>query len=331
MSWQLYRVSLIAVITAFLSACGGEIPPHMRPISNGAMHLLGEKGMSAQSPIFIRVFKRESELEVWKEREDGHFYHFKTYPICNWSGKLGPKMRVGDKQSPEGFYQVTKRQLNPKSKFHLSFNLGFPNAYDRAHRRSGKYLMVHGNCRSAGCYAMTDALVEEIYALARESFAGGQQAIQVHAYPFRMTAGNLRKHRGNKWYPFWRGLKEGYDHFEKTRQPANVAVCNKRYMLNVKFINSGLGVDPKGPCPAYEKMPQKYWAGTTGTMVSDVRMIKVRGTKRRFKNGKLIAYSSPDAVGYGLFKTPTFSFGSSGSFSSDRSDEFSKSSLGLAE
>lgn len=294
------------------------------------MHLLGEKGMSAQSPIFIRIFKRESELEVWKQREDGHFYHFKTYPICNWSGKLGPKLRIGDKQSPEGFYRVNKRLLNPKSKFHLAFNLGFPNAYDRAHRRSGKYLMVHGNCQSAGCYAMTDALVEEIYALAREAFAGGQEAFQVHAYPFRMTDKNMKKHRRNKWYGFWRRLKQGYDHFEKTRQPANIAVCEKHYLVNVKFIQGGIGVDPNGPCPAYEKIPQKYWAGASGTMVSDARIIKARGIKRRTRNGRLVAYSSP-VTGYGLFRTPIFNFKSTSRPSGGGTNEAMQSILGLSD
>ena len=255
MNWQLYRVSLVAAVVALLSACSGEIPAHMRPLSKDAMHLLGEKGMSAQSPIFIRVFKKESELEVWKEREDGHYYHYKTYPICNWSGSLGPKQRTGDKQTPEGFYRVNKGRLNPKSKYHLAFNLGYPNNYDRAHRRTGRYLMIHGDCRSIGCYAMTDALVEEIYTLVREAFAGGQSEIKVHAYPFRMSKANMRKYSRNRWYPFWRGLKQGYDHFEKTRQPADVSVCEKRYMVNVKFIGTGLQVDPIGPCPAYEKRP----------------------------------------------------------------------------
>ena len=126
--------------------------------------LLGKKGMDAQAPIFIRIFKEESELEVWKQRDDGRFYHFKTYPICNWSGDLGPKVKQGDRQAPEGFYTVTREQMNPDSNYHLAMNLGYPNAYDRSQRRTGEFLMIHGKCKSAGCYAMTDALIEEIYA-----------------------------------------------------------------------------------------------------------------------------------------------------------------------
>ena len=168
--------------------------------------LLGKKGMDAHAPIFIRIFKEESELEVWKQRDDGRYYHFKTYPICNWSGELGPKLKQGDRQAPEGFYTVTREQMNPDSKYHLAMNLGYPNAYDRAHRRTGDFLMIHGKCKSAGCYAMTDALIEEIYAMARESFIGGQDSFQVHAFPFRMT----RREHGTQCAP--RGLSVLEDH-----------------------------------------------------------------------------------------------------------------------
>ena len=121
--------------------------------------MLGKKGMKLETPLFVRVFKEESELEVWKQRDDGRFYHFKTYPICNWSGTLGPKIQQGDMQAPEGFYSVPQSQMNPNSQYHLAFNLGYPNSYDRANRRTGEFLMIHGKCKSAGCYAMTDALI----------------------------------------------------------------------------------------------------------------------------------------------------------------------------
>ena len=158
------------------------------------MMLLGKKGMDPQAPIFVRIFKEESELEIWKLRDDGRFYHFKTYPICNWSGELGPKIKQGDRQAPEGFYTVSREQMNPNSKYHLAFNLGYPNAYDQRARRTGEFLMIHGKCKSAGCYAMTDALIEEIYALARESFLGGNDSFEVHAFPFRMTEANMARY-----------------------------------------------------------------------------------------------------------------------------------------
>ncbi len=138
------------------------------------------------------------ELEVWKQRDDGRFYHFKTYPICNWSGDLGPKTRYGDRQAPEGFYTITREQMNPDSKYHLAFNLGYPNAYDRSQQRTGDFLMIHGKCKSAGCYAMTDALIEEIYAMARESFIGGHDSFQVHAFPFRMTDENMARYANHE-------------------------------------------------------------------------------------------------------------------------------------
>lgn len=221
--------------------------------------LLGAKRMTAKSPIFIRIFKAESELEVWKQRDDGRFHHFKTYPICNWSGGLGPKLKQGDKQAPEGFYKVPNYQMNPNSKFHLSFNLGFPNAFDKAHGRTGNFLMVHGKCRSAGCYAMTDALIEEIYALAREALAGGQKAFHVHAFPFRMTEQNLARYRGNPNIPFWRSLKAGYDYFEITRQVPNVAICNGQYHVNVEW--NGGKLDPRGRCPRFTRGPVVPYAG----------------------------------------------------------------------
>ncbi len=161
----------------FLSACSQTFEPTSNaaknPIPKATQELLIKKGMRISAPIFIRIYKKESELEIWKQKDDGLFYPFKSYPICNWSGKLGPKLKQGDKQAPEGFYRVSRGQMNPNSKFHLSFNLGYPNQYDRSLNRTGANLMVHGDCKSAGCYAMTDALVEEIYALAREAFDGG--------------------------------------------------------------------------------------------------------------------------------------------------------------
>lgn len=249
---------VVAVIAGLaLSACAKlDLSPALQPLSKESLMLLGRKGMTETSPIFIRIFKEESELEVWKQREDGHFYHFKSYPICNWSGEIGPKVREGDMQSPEGFYKITQWQLNPNSQFHLAFNLGYPNAFDRANKRDGDFLMIHGRCKSAGCYAMTDALMEEIYALAREAFVGGQDAIQVHAFPFRLTDENMRKHASSPHIKFWASLKEGYDYFELTRQVPAVGVCGRRYVVNVTWRGGPLNkLDPEGACPALERAP----------------------------------------------------------------------------
>ena len=231
-----------------------EVAPHLLPLPKETMMLLGRKGMDAQAPIFIRIFKEESELEVWKQREDGRFYHFKTYPICNWSGDLGPKIRAGDRQAPEGFYVIAREQMHPDSHYHLAMNLGFPNAFDRAQGRTGEFLMIHGKCKSAGCYAMTDGLMEEIYAIARESFLGGHDAFQVHAFPFRMSSDNMARHGNYAAYPFWRTMKEAYDYFELTRQLPSIAVCNRHYFVNVA-LRSGdpHALDPDAACPALVK------------------------------------------------------------------------------
>jgi len=243
----------VVASAAALAGCGEFSPPYMKPLSAQTRALLAAKGMTEDQPILIRIFKAESELEVWKQKDDGHFYLFKTYPICAYSGTLGPKIEQGDRQAPEGFYLVDSDQLNPLSKYHLSFNVGFPNAYDRALGRTGSNLMVHGDCTSAGCYAMTDAVIEEIYILARDALAAGQKSFQLQAFPFRMTAANMAEHRNDKWYDFWVNLKQGYDYFETTRLAPKLAVCGGHYIVNAVFDNGY--PNPRSKCPKYHKLP----------------------------------------------------------------------------
>jgi len=163
--------------------------------------------------------------------KDSRFHLFRTYPICTFSGELGPKIQEGDDQSPEGFYFVTPIQLNPLSQFHLSFNLGFPNRYDRAHGRTGSFLMVHGNCVSIGCYAMTDPAIEEIYSLADAAFRNGQAFFRVHIFPFRMSEEKMAFYGTSQWLDYWENLKEGYDFFERTHKVPDVRVLNRRYIF----------------------------------------------------------------------------------------------------
>ena len=181
--------------------------------------MLTHRSMELGAPIFIRIFKRSSELEVWLRKKGGRFELFKTYIICRYSGELGPKLKVGDKQGPEGFYEVGSTQMNPWSKNHLSFNLGYPNDYDQALKRSGSALKVHGGCNSTGCYAMTDYYMDEIYTLADAALGRGQVTFQVHIFPFRLTANNLDLYRSSRWYNFWLNLKQGYDLFETYQLP----------------------------------------------------------------------------------------------------------------
>ncbi|MEN8190230.1 MAG: murein L,D-transpeptidase family protein [Thermodesulfobacteriota bacterium] len=186
------------------------------------------RGLELGSPIYIRIFKKEGFLEVWVEK--GLTYKlFKSYPVCSFSGVLGPKVKEGDYQSPEGFYSVGAEQLNPWSNYHLSFNLGFPNDYDRIFERTGSALMVHGSCSSMGCYAMTDVRMEEIYTLASMAIQSGQKSFPVHIFPFRMTWQNLSRHSRSRWMSFWENLKQGYDYFEGFRAPPVVAVIGNHY------------------------------------------------------------------------------------------------------
>jgi murein L,D-transpeptidase YafK len=280
---RLKRWLVPALAGLFLAACSNAavlIPPAEQPLAAETVSLLGKKGMSNSAPIFVRIFKEESELEVWKMRDDGRFYHFKTYPICNWSGELGPKQSQGDKQAPEGFYTISETQMNPNSKFYLAFNLGYPNAYDRSLGRTGEALMVHGKCKSAGCYAMTDALAEEIYALARDAFRSGQTSFEVHAFPFRMTQEKLDRFRTHKWYGFWKTLKEGYDFFEANRIPPAVAVCERRYVVNA-VLTAPQQVDPNGRCPRFLRPALQPFSPRPAEWKLSTERVTVAGPKTR--------------------------------------------------
>jgi murein L,D-transpeptidase YafK len=191
---------------------------------------LTEKGMTAGSPVMIRIFKQESELELWV-RSQGRFELFATYPVCFWSGKLGPKLREGDRQAPEGFYSVGLQQLYPKGRRPRSFDIGFPNTLDRSFARTGSYIFVHGGCTSIGCFAMTNPVMDEIYALSERALHEGQDRIDVHVFPFRMTEANLAAHAESEWHEFWESLKDAYDLFERTRVPPRVSVCARRYII----------------------------------------------------------------------------------------------------
>jgi murein L,D-transpeptidase YafK len=214
-----------------VSVIGGPTARSIAPIAPQTVALMQTKGMQQSDPIVIRAYKKEAEMEVWKKGNDGRYALLKTYPICRWSGQLGPKVKEGDRQTPEGFYTITPGLMNPNSSYFLSFDTGFPNAFDRANGRSGRFVMVHGTCSSAGCFAMTDASIAEIYAIAREAFAGGQRSFQFQSYPFRMTARNMAKFRNDPNAPFWQNLKEGSDYFEALHEEPKVGLCGKRYVF----------------------------------------------------------------------------------------------------
>src|SRR6201987_910642 len=265
---SLRRALTLSVILAgalLLAGClseegGYELPTKaMKALSPQMLALLDQKRMPKESPVLIRIFKEESELEVWKQDTTGHFAILKVYPICCWSGDLGPKVKEGDGQAPEGFYNITPALMNPNSNYYLAINTGFPNAFDKANGHDGTFLMIHGDCSSSGCFAMTDEQIAEIYGLARDALLGGRPSFQVQAYPFHMTPANLARHRTSPHMPFWKMLKVGNDHFEATHLQPKVDVCDKRYVFDAQPPAKGsksLAFDPTGKCPAFVVNPQ---------------------------------------------------------------------------
>jgi murein L,D-transpeptidase YafK len=230
------RYLLLSFALALLPSCGGkaeEQPEETeleKPADERMKEELGKKDLELGSPVFIRTFKEERELELFVEnKETGKFELFRTYPIAAASGTLGPKLAEGDRQVPEGFYFVGPGAMNPNSAFHLSFNIGYPNEYDRANGRTGSFIMVHGNSVSIGCLAMTDEKIEEIYAICGAAHEGGQPFFRVHIFPFRMTDERMAAAVESEWIDFWKNLKTGYDLFEKNRIPPNVTVKDKDY------------------------------------------------------------------------------------------------------
>jgi murein L,D-transpeptidase YafK len=247
---RLLAAGLIAAAGLALAGCedqyAGDNGRSLAPIPQKTLALMDQIGTSASAPVIFRAYKKEAEFEIWKQKTDGTYALLKTYPMCRWSGQLGPKKREGDRQVPEGFYTITPGQMNPNSHYYLSFNVGYPNAYDRAWDRGGGNIMVHGICSSAGCFSMTDEQIGEIYAVAREAFNGGQREIQFQSYPFRMTNENLAKFRLDPNIAFWKELKNGADHFEVTKAEVPILVCNRHYVFGAKAEGE---YSARGACP----------------------------------------------------------------------------------
>jgi murein L,D-transpeptidase YafK len=261
-----WRALMTLAVLAGALALGGcladegyELPSKaMKELSPQMLAQLQAKNMPKESPILVRIFKEESELEVWKQDTSGRYALLKVYPICRWSGDLGPKVKEGDRQAPEGFYAITPGLMNPNSSYYLAINTGFPNAYDRANNRHGAFLMIHGDCSSRGCYAMTDEQIGEIYSLGREAFLGGQKEFQIQAYPFRMTPANLARHRNSPNLAFWKMIKEGYDHFAVSHLEPKIDVCDRHYVFDAvppAGSTRPLNFTPTGRCPQYDIDP----------------------------------------------------------------------------
>ena len=313
----LRSISMLAVAAggaALLSGCEGTGSENAykayAPLPKATLDLMAAKGTVKDAPMLIRAYKKEAELEVWKRNAEGKYVYLKSFPMCRWSGQLGPKKTEGDRQVPEGFYTITPGQMNPNSHYYLSFNVGYPNAYDRANGASGGSIMVHGICSSAGCFSMTDKQIEEIYALARESFAGGQRAIQMQSYPFHMTAENLAKLRLDPNMPFWRELKKGADYFEVAKTETPVGVCNRHYVFGTP--KGGARFDAYSPCPpldedpslkaeiaAREKQDDTAVAELVSKGVKPVRVVYADGGQNDAFSHQVAEVSRPDALAAG--------------------------------
>ncbi len=234
---RLWTAGLLLAAGVALAGCDDQYSGSGRsltPIPAKTLALMSQIGSDANSPVIFRAYKKEAEFEIWKQKSDGQYALLKTYPMCRWSGQLGPKKREGDRQVPEGFYTIAPAQMNPNSHYYLSMNVGYPNAYDRAWEREGGDIMVHGICSSRGCFSMTDPQIAEIYAIARDSFNAGQRQIQFQSFPFRMNAENLAKFRYDPNIAFWKELKNGADHFEVTKAEVPVTVCNRHYAFGAR-------------------------------------------------------------------------------------------------
>lgn len=256
---RLIRTLAALILVSLLAACQGGIddlaPKANKPLPAKILAKMKAKGMEKNSPVYFRLFKDEHVVEVWKQKVNGKFEMVQNYNICAWSGTLGPKFKEGDRQAPEGFYSLKPSQMNPASQYHLAINTGFPNTFDRAHGRTGAHLMLHGACSSSGCYSLTDDNISEVFAFARDAFAGGQQEIILEALPFRMTPEKMALYSKHKDFAFWQMLKEGYDYFELTRTPAKVGFCEKKYVFNLPGADN---INAACPAPALTAFSGTY-------------------------------------------------------------------------
>jgi murein L,D-transpeptidase YafK len=261
---RLKNIAYVLLMATALAGCNDTIDSAVdlskvknkveQPLPDRIVTEMQKRNMPRNSPIMIRVFKEEGVMEIWKAKADNRFDKIAQYQICAWSGKLGPKVKEGDRQAPEGFYNLTPAHLNPNSKYYLAINTGFPNRYDAANGRTGSNLMIHGACSSSGCYSMTDEQILEIYAFARDAFKGGQSSVQLQAFPFRMTAENMARHRTSEHLEFWKMLKVGYDNFEVTKRPPEVNVCERKYVFNQQLQGSG-SFQAGAACPPMSTPP----------------------------------------------------------------------------
>lgn len=236
-------------------ASEGKLPLPGTPDLSRLDERLAASHVTRDASIMIRIFKAESELEVWMTTNTGAYTRFATYPVCFWSGTLGPKLKEGDRQAPEGFYTVTLPQAYREgTRWPVALDLGFPNTLDKLSARTGSAILIHGGCASIGCFAMTNPVNEELDKLVLRSLNAGQTYVQIHVFPFRMTSENFNRYDIPEWRDFWRNLKEGHDLFERTHRPPRISVCDNSYGFAAASRIESANPGPIAVCPRTEAM-----------------------------------------------------------------------------
>ncbi len=188
------------------------------------------KGLKLGSPVFIRIYKQNSKMELWVQ-QGARYVLFKTYGICRWAGGLGPKMYEGDRQSPEGLYHISSEDLIVNPRWHRAMNINYPNQFDVVNGRGGSGILIHGKCGSVGCFAIQDANVEEVYDAVRAALHNGQSNIPVLALPFRFAKYAPTVEDTMNMNDFWSDLRRADLLFDRDRLPPVAYVCDGRYFF----------------------------------------------------------------------------------------------------
>lgn len=245
---QLCWLLVIGLVCALPAPAAGKRGRHLRsPRVRAAVRSRGpklaelfrERGVPyPASRVLIRIFKKQRVLELWAAGRKGRFVKVRDYAVCAASGRLGPKRRQGDLQVPEGVYHISV--FNPWSAYHLSLGINYPNRSDRILGRRGSLgsaIMIHGDCVSIGCVAITDKRMEELYLVAAGAYARGQRRIPVHIFPTRLDRAGMawlaREHALQpRLLAFWGALQPVYRYFERHRTLPRVRVTRRgRYVV----------------------------------------------------------------------------------------------------
>lgn len=201
-----------------------NLPPIIRELNNILPH-------PSDLHVLFVAYKELKLIVVYvKNKNESEFQKFKEYPILKVPGKLGPKLQQGDHQVPEGFYFINR--FNPKSKFHLSLGINYPNELDVSQQHTGSDIFIHGGNHSVGCIPVGDEAIEEIYTMANLSRENGQTAIPVYIFPFPLTQNSLKKRKfeiDSAVVKFWGNLQTGYLKFVKEKKQLSYIIKNSEY------------------------------------------------------------------------------------------------------